>query len=93
MKAVVAAFNQEKALVGAFSVITNLREDHRFKLQFRPTLNSSRQLNTSFTSQLSSKRDSSLLLGPDYDEDLYSNEVELSTPLRDMIFLLTKQTI
>ena len=27
MKAVVAAFNQEKALVGAFSVITNLRHD------------------------------------------------------------------
>ena len=26
MKAVVAAFNQEKALVGAFSVITNLFE-------------------------------------------------------------------
>ena len=25
MKAVVAAFNQEKALVGAFSVLTNLR--------------------------------------------------------------------
>ena len=25
MKAVVAAFNQEKVLVGAFSVITNLR--------------------------------------------------------------------
>ena len=25
MKAVIAAFNQEKALVGAFSVITNLR--------------------------------------------------------------------
>ena len=25
MKAVVAAFNQEKAVVGAFSVITNLR--------------------------------------------------------------------
>ena len=25
MKALVAAFNQEKALVGAFSVITNLR--------------------------------------------------------------------
>ena len=25
MKAVVAAFNQEQALVGAFSVITNLR--------------------------------------------------------------------
>ena len=25
MKAVVAAFNQEKALVGAFSVVTNLR--------------------------------------------------------------------
>ena len=28
MKAVVAAFNQEKALVGAFSVITNLRMEH-----------------------------------------------------------------
>ena len=27
MKPVVAAFNQEKALVGAFSVITNLRMD------------------------------------------------------------------
>ena len=27
MKAVVAAFNQEKALVGAFSVITNLRRE------------------------------------------------------------------
>ena len=27
MKAVVAAFNQEKALVGAFSMITNLRMD------------------------------------------------------------------
>ena len=27
MKAVVAAFNQEKALVGAFSVFTNLRMD------------------------------------------------------------------
>ena len=27
MNAVVAAFNQEKALVGAFSVITNLRMD------------------------------------------------------------------
>ena len=27
MKAVVAAFNQEKALVGAFSVIMNLRLD------------------------------------------------------------------
>ena len=25
MKAVVAAFNQEKAIVGAFSVVTNLR--------------------------------------------------------------------
>ena len=28
MKAVVAAFNQEKVLVGAFSVITNLRMEH-----------------------------------------------------------------
>ena len=32
MKAVVAAFNEEKALVGAFSVITNLQMDLRFKL-------------------------------------------------------------
>ena len=32
VKAVVAAFNQEKALVGAFSVITNLRVDLRFQL-------------------------------------------------------------
>ena len=32
MKAVVASFNQEKALVGAFSVITNLRVDLRLKL-------------------------------------------------------------
>ena len=32
MKALVGAFNQEKALVGAFSVITNLRMNLRFKL-------------------------------------------------------------
>ena len=32
MKALEGAFNQEKALVGAFSVITNLRMDLRFKL-------------------------------------------------------------
>ena len=38
VKAVVAAFNQEKALVGAFSVITNLRMDLRFKLYYLPTL-------------------------------------------------------
>ena len=31
MKAVVAAFNQEKALVGAFSVITNLPSDVAFE--------------------------------------------------------------
>ena len=31
VKAVVAALNQEKALVGAFSVITNLRIDLRLK--------------------------------------------------------------
>ena len=31
-KALVGAFNQEKALVGAFSVITNLWMDLRFKL-------------------------------------------------------------
>ena len=32
VKVLVGAFNQEKALVGAFSVITNLRVDLRFKL-------------------------------------------------------------
>ena len=32
MKVVVATFNQEKALVGAFSVITNLWMDPRCKL-------------------------------------------------------------
>ena len=31
VKALVGAFNQEKNLVGAFSVITNLRMDLRFK--------------------------------------------------------------
>ena len=33
MKALVGAFNQEKALVGAFSVITNLRVDLRLSYQ------------------------------------------------------------
>ena len=32
MKAVVATFNQEKTLVGAFSVITNLSVDLWFKI-------------------------------------------------------------
>ena len=32
VKALVGAFNQEKALVGAFSVITNLRMELRLKL-------------------------------------------------------------
>ena len=36
MKAVVAAFNQEKALVGAFSVVTNLRMELFQALQGRP---------------------------------------------------------
>ena len=46
MKAVVAAFNQEKALVGAFSVIMNLRMD-LFEAPVRPVttqLHSSPQL-------------------------------------------------
>ena len=47
MKAVVAAFNQEKALVGAFSVITNLRMEifkalvamiSKYTLYMTPTL-------------------------------------------------------
>ena len=37
MKAVVAAFNQEKALVGAFSVITNLRMELFEALMVTPT--------------------------------------------------------
>ena len=47
VKAVVAAFNQEKALVGAFSVITNLRMDLRFKLYTPPphrALHATRQI-------------------------------------------------
>ena len=32
VKAVVASFNKEKALIGAFSVITNLRMDLRLQL-------------------------------------------------------------
>ena len=36
MKAVVAAFNQEKALVGAFSVLTNLRMELFQALVLRP---------------------------------------------------------
>ena len=38
MKAVVAAFNQEKALVGAFSVITNFCVDLHFKLYLQQGL-------------------------------------------------------
>ena len=37
MKAVVGAFNQEKALVGASSVITDLRMDPCFKLYYTPS--------------------------------------------------------
>ena len=36
MKAVVAAFNQEKAFVGSFSVITKLRVDLRLQLYSSP---------------------------------------------------------
>ena len=32
VKALVGSFNQERALVGVFSVITNLQMDLRFKL-------------------------------------------------------------
>ena len=38
MKAVVAAFNQEKALVGAFSVITNLQMELFQALLLTPLL-------------------------------------------------------
>ena len=43
MKAVVAAFNQEKALVGAFSVITNLRMELFEALAESDTMNGSRR--------------------------------------------------
>ena len=46
MKAVVAAFNQEKALVGAFSVIANLRMDLFEALQNTQQVNIVRVLNT-----------------------------------------------
>ena len=42
MKAVVAAFNQEKALVGAFSVITNLRME-LFEALFQVVWNEEKQ--------------------------------------------------
>ena len=38
VKTLVGAFNQEKSLVGAFSVITNLRVDLRFKLYRLPVV-------------------------------------------------------
>ena len=44
LKAVVATFDQEKALVGAFSVITNLRVDIRLKLQLALALASSHRI-------------------------------------------------
>ena len=40
MKALVGAFNQEKALVGAFSVITNLRMELFEALDESPTSDS-----------------------------------------------------
>ena len=43
MKAVVATFNQEKALVGAFSVITNLRME-LFEALHRVTSNMSHRV-------------------------------------------------
>ena len=45
MKAVVAAYNQEKALVGAFSVITNLRMELFEALMEDPSLHTGRLLN------------------------------------------------
>ena len=44
MKAVVAAFNQEKALVGAFSVLTNLRMELFQALIATPQLSSAQPL-------------------------------------------------
>ena len=51
MKAVVAAFNQEKALVGAFSVITNLRME-LFEALVGTTLISHDKSACSFTATL-----------------------------------------
>ena len=44
MKAVVAAFNQEKALVGAFSVITNLRMELFQALAYSDTDSAAQQV-------------------------------------------------
>ena len=49
VKAVVAAFNQGKALVGAFSVITNLRMDLFEALSRNLTISAARQFSSSVT--------------------------------------------
>ena len=66
MKAVVAAFNHEKALVGAFSVITNLRMELFQALQ-----------DTLQIDQLEVKRTVRRLLGKSHIGLLYSQEINL----------------
>ena len=74
MKAVVAAFNQEKALVGAFSVITNLRMD-LFQalltwLPLLPILWMTRQVNTA--------KHSAVLIRPEVENRLVILTVEVT---------------
>ena len=57
MKAVVAAFNQETALVWAVSVITNLRMDLRFKLYPPPA---TREPGTAITHSAHVRRETDL---------------------------------
>ena len=71
MKAVVAAFNQEKALVGAFSVITNLR------MQFGCNFLKHYSHDTLQIDQLEVKRTVRRLLGKSHIGLLYSQEINL----------------
>ena len=71
MKAVVAAFNQEKALVGAFSVITNLR------MQLFEALAEVRRSSSGITSSSFIHK-----LSPDY-QSVYSKEEDEKRRSRD----------
>ena len=65
MKAVVAAFNQEKALVGAFSVITILRMELFQALVVVVAGSVTALLPAQSLPKLSQHSDGSLILGPD----------------------------
>ena len=71
MKAVVAAFNQEKALVGAFSVITNLRMELFEALVCTPCLQSGLSLTAA---QIADCQEVFLLLDKDEDGKLSTRQ-------------------